>query len=809
MSVKTPEPMVKKDKPHFDISAYVVKQLGEELVSDEVTAIMELVKNAYDADATFVKIIIGTNRKLSDSTLHYPDHDGYIVIEDDGDGMSKDDLIKGWLTISRSKKREMKRSGRLTEKKRTPQGDKGLGRLSAQRLGNRFEILTGKMGETKRYHVGFDFDDFTEDTMLGDVPVKWAELEKPESTKGTKLTILDLKNSDDWTQTTENKIVGKISQLISPYKDQRPFVVSLTINGKRQDLDTISDNLRQNAISQFAFSFDGERVTVEGKIKLSKLRGGGTERDQENYEALLSSDGGAAFYNYLNSDNKRSEAYNLGKGEDKWYLTFRRSIELQSVDQLAFVPKAGTTAELERANPGPFSGEIYEFYLNMSSHDVRDGFTDFNAFRSLVNSQLGIKVYRDGFGVRPFGIDGNDWLQLSKEGTSGNFYALRPNNVIGFIGLSGKENKHLREKTDREGFVDSPYSRNFHRIVHFAVVEEINKFLNYVRRSYNDYKRHLVSTGVQLEKLTNSFDLMHGMSKDATSLQRKTEEIGERLSKGSLDAKALRPFLDSLKGTLEQVSELNKVADVIRPRFEALEEQAAMFAQLAGLGMTSEAVTHEIATVADRLAQQTDSLVAYLKQRNMVDIKLNVYIEYVHSSIAAMRRQIGHLAPSLRYVRDKKEVIHMGAFLNDLVDFYRERLGAKNIQLVIAKPFFDFAIETNKGRLTQVFDNLILNSEHWLSEYSKRYPGAKHTITIKTPTKGGIQVYDSGLGFDPSIEELAFDPFITTKRLGRGLGLYIVKQLLEPEGCTISLQSNKNEHGRRFILMLDLHGAMK
>jgi signal transduction histidine kinase len=800
--------MAKKEKPHFDISAYVVKQLGEELVSDEVTAVMELVKNAYDADASWVKIIIGTNRKLGDSSLHYPDHNGFIVIQDDGDGMNKNELTNGWLTISSSKKREMKRSGQLTEKKRTPQGDKGLGRLSAQRLGNRFEILTGKKDDTKSYHVGFDFDDFTEDTMLGEVPVKWAEIEKPKSTKGTKLTILDLKNSDDWTQTTENKIIGKLSQLISPYKDQRPFIVSLTINGKRQDLDTISDNLRQNAISQFEFSFDGQRIKVAGKIKLSKLRGGDTPEHKENFQTLLGSDGGEAFYNYLNSDRKRSKAYNLERGEGKWYLTFERTTEFKSVDKLSFIPKAGIATETEPANPGPFSGEVNEFYLTEESNDVLQGFNDFNAFRSLVKSQLGIKVYRDGFGVRPFGLDGNDWLHLSRGGTSINFYALRPNNIIGFIGLRGKENQHLREKTDREGFVDSPYSRNFHRIIQYAIVDEINKFLNYVRRGYNDYKGFLVSKGVQLEKLTNSFDLMRSMSKDAISLKKKTEDLDDKLSKGPLDHSTLRPFLDSLKGTLEQVSELNKVADVIRPRFEALQDQAAMFAQLAGLGMISEAVTHEIATLADRLAQQTDSLTAHLKQRNVVDIKLNVYVEYVHSAIAAMRRQIGHLAPSLRYVKDKKEVIHMGVFLHDLADFYRERLGAKNMQLIVAKPFVDFALETNKGRLTQIFDNLILNSEHWLAEYAKRFPGATHTITIKAPTKGCIQVYDSGLGFDPSIEELAFDPFITTKRHGRGLGLYIVQQLLEPEGCSIALQRNKNEHGRRFILQIDLNGAL-
>ena len=89
----------------FDINPHVIRQLGEELVPDEMTALVELVKNAYDADADYVKIDINTKGKYSDEPLSYPDHKGYIVVEDSGIGMNEDTIIKSWLTISYSSKR--------------------------------------------------------------------------------------------------------------------------------------------------------------------------------------------------------------------------------------------------------------------------------------------------------------------------------------------------------------------------------------------------------------------------------------------------------------------------------------------------------------------------------------------------------------------------------------------------------------------------------------------------------------------------------------------------------------------------------
>lgn len=97
--------MAEQNEKRFDINPHVIRQLGEELVPNDITALMELVKNAYDADSPYVKIDINTKDSYTEDVLEYSNNKGYIVIEDAGFGMDEETIIKSWLTISYSKKK--------------------------------------------------------------------------------------------------------------------------------------------------------------------------------------------------------------------------------------------------------------------------------------------------------------------------------------------------------------------------------------------------------------------------------------------------------------------------------------------------------------------------------------------------------------------------------------------------------------------------------------------------------------------------------------------------------------------------------
>ena len=96
-------------------------------------------------------------------------------------------LRQGWLTISKSAKRALKKAGGTTKRGRTPLGDKGLGRLGVQRLGFNIEIFTQPIKEDCIYHVGWSWNDFRGEATLSTVPVKWKKLDAPEKQKDSNI----------------------------------------------------------------------------------------------------------------------------------------------------------------------------------------------------------------------------------------------------------------------------------------------------------------------------------------------------------------------------------------------------------------------------------------------------------------------------------------------------------------------------------------------------------------------------------------------------------------------------------------------
>ena len=216
----------------FDINPHIVRQLGGELVPDDITALMELVKNAYDADSPYVRININTKGSYSDENLRYPNNRGYIVIEDGGFGMDEATILKSWLTISYSKKRADENNIKAkTPAGRTPLGDKGLGRLSTQRLADCCEIFTCSDGSNEKLHVAFDWREFDKADQLSKVPVFFERVATSQG-KGTKLILTNLHRPATWEGDELASLKGQLSQLISPFIENRPFLVYMTVNGE-------------------------------------------------------------------------------------------------------------------------------------------------------------------------------------------------------------------------------------------------------------------------------------------------------------------------------------------------------------------------------------------------------------------------------------------------------------------------------------------------------------------------------------------------------------------------------------------------
>ena len=153
-----------------------------------------------------------------------------------------------------------------------------------------------------------------------------------------------------------------------------------------------------------------------------------------------------------------------------WYLIASRTIEHASI--------VAKFAGEQAANPGPLTAEIDSFDLGTTTKEIRKIFADFDDYKEYVKAHQGVRVYRDGFEVRM----PDDWVGLGKTWTSGkSYYGLRPSNTLGFVAVTAEHNNSLTEKSDREGFVDSPSSRMFRAIVE-SFVEFCNQLLHVARR---------------------------------------------------------------------------------------------------------------------------------------------------------------------------------------------------------------------------------------------------------------------------------------------------------------------------------------
>jgi len=162
-------------------STNILRRLGEELNPTVDRGIIELVKNAYDANATECTVAIKNLTKPG----------GTIIVTDNGDGMTASGIRSGWLVVGDSDKSK----SRLTRLGRIPSGSKGLGRLAALRLGRQVDLATNPYKKQTTSSVHLDWDEFDRAKLVDDVELKIYTKKRPSGVSpGTKVVISDLRS---------------------------------------------------------------------------------------------------------------------------------------------------------------------------------------------------------------------------------------------------------------------------------------------------------------------------------------------------------------------------------------------------------------------------------------------------------------------------------------------------------------------------------------------------------------------------------------------------------------------------------------
>lgn len=390
-------------------SARIIHTIGSDLIGDVYAALIELVKNSYDADASRVDIIFEYKKIDSADAL-------LITIKDDGHGMSFETLINKWLVPATNDKLERKKS---LKKKRFYQGRKGIGRFAASILGQEMTLTSiDEIGQKSTAII--DWRIFNSNNFLDNIEIL-VEKEQTNDLPGTTLQIV-AKNEED-----DNKIsIWDVASINSLFQELRKLISPLS------EFETDEFNINCSFINSPFEQFNNQEFKIETYpiINFYDYRISGTIDEKGNADLL--------FENNINPEAKQSEKiqtqYKL-EGNGKFcglikidYRVYDR--EPEAIDNLI--------------NKGLIN-PINEKYMGK------------RAAKQLLDEVYGINIYKNAFRIRPYGNGGVDWLDLDKDRIQNFTLRISNNQVVGFIFIQSEEYSHLEEKSARDGLKENEY----------------------------------------------------------------------------------------------------------------------------------------------------------------------------------------------------------------------------------------------------------------------------------------------------------------------------------------------------------------
>lgn len=395
---------------------------GEDLVTNDLVAIIELVKNSYDAYALCVEVEFGKDENGNE----------YIIISDDGLGMNRETILNAWATIATPYKKKNPVVERVVDgkkRKRIVTGNKGLGRFSAAKLGDEM-IMTTKSGDSETLRAYFDWKLFENVDSINECCMTLEKLDRDvfENT-GTKIVIKKLKNI--WTEEKINELSSELSRLISPFQTISDFVIEITspfaLNGKLKIQP-------KNFIDKPIYKIEGS-VTEQGTIN----------------------------YTYYYDNGKKSR-----KNEDK--IEWNAENYKENADLFG-------KKELLPYSCGEFSFEIRVWDLDSASiQEIADRFDikKKRDIRSSIALYKGISVYRDNVLVLPKSEASRDWLGLDAKRISQIGRRISTSQIIGIVHVSNERNPEIKDTTDREKLADTIEYKQFVDVIN-NVIEALQR----------------------------------------------------------------------------------------------------------------------------------------------------------------------------------------------------------------------------------------------------------------------------------------------------------------------------------------------
>lgn len=701
----------------FSVDSSLLFQLGERLVARPSIALSELVKNAYDADATEVVVTMENVGKQG----------GTLLIEDNGHGMTFEEIESGWMRIATSAKRDNPVS-RIYSRSLT--GAKGIGRFAARRLANKLTLqsVAKTQNGTKEVIVAeFDWQSsFKPGQDLVEVPVSYTKAPVSSDTKtGVSLWLEDAK--DTWTEDELADLRRDLLSLQSPFPD---LIVKAA--------PSVDGNLKEPG-----FDF---RLSVEGSEDLEELSGGLGEA-------------------FLNAAWARLEGWVDERGLAHYELT-----QLKTNKQDTLVDNTRIYDGLENAR--------LRIYFMVYTADLFKG-TDFGVrdAQRKGREEGGVRIYLDGFRVFPYGEPRDDWLQLDEYnarnldlGTAirppdqvkdlassvpGRPYLLIPRNnqTFGVVAISQTEHSNIELSVTRDRLIESSTVVDLRRFVQSGLYWMTLK-----------YAAYLAEQSPNVPKRPRTVPEIITDTKDTVESQDIPEEK-KRLLVWTLD-NAIEQAKEEEQSRISEVSMLRVLAS-------AGTTLALMNHQL-------QALTSSVSQTEQDLCRLRPSIPAGL--HDQYDDVISQVSEW-HHMVTSQVSQLGFLlSPDSRQRRRRHALREIVDNVHRPMYYYMKKYG------VVFNNFVPPDLRTPPMYQSELYSILINLLSNALKAVSGK-PIRQIAVEAEKDEKLlHLRMLDTGTGLPVERREVSFRAFETTSLpdpelgIGTGLGLKVVRDVLELYG---------------------------